>query len=180
MLAKTNSSTVDGIIAIPVTIEVNVVPLRSEGGTRMTIVGLPDNSVKESHSRIEAALAQQRLQDASRQHVTVNLAPGDIRKEGTGFDLPIALGILYGQRLCAQRLFRAFHDGLGELSLDGSLQPIRGATAHCHQSPRVGLRRAHRPEQNVHEAAVVNRLKVYGAQNLTSSHRFPQRMGQRD
>lgn len=164
MLAKTNSATVSGIAAFPVTIEVNVVPTRADVGARMTIVGLPDNSVKESHSRIEAALANTGYKLPS-QNVTVNLAPGDIRKEGTGFDLPIALGILMANALVSSDRVARFMI-LGELSLDGSLQSIRGALPIAIKARELGYEGLIVPQQNVHEAAVVNRLQVYGAQTI--------------
>ena len=126
MLAKTFSATVDGINAIPVTIEVDTITAGKEQlGIRMVIVGLPDNSVKESYSRIMAALNNSGIK-LPPQNVTVNLAPGDIRKEGTGFDLPIALGILQANNLIAGSRAEHFMV-LGELSLDGTLQPVRGA-----------------------------------------------------
>ena len=164
MLAKINSATVDGIIAIPVTIEVNTVSMTADGPSRMTIVGLPDSSVKESHSRIEAALLNIGLR-MPRQNVTVNLAPGDIRKEGTGFDLPIALGILAANNLVSANRLQRFMV-LGELSLDGSLQPVRGALPIAIKAREEGYEGLIVPLQNVHEAAVVNRLQVYGAQTM--------------
>lgn len=165
MLAKTNSATVDGIVAIPVTIEVNVVPNHSDGGTRMTIVGLPDNSVKESNSRIDAALSNIGYL-LPRSNITVNLAPGDIRKEGTGFDLPIALGILMANQLVSDSLAARFMV-MGELSLDGSIQPIRGALPIAIKARELGYEGLIVPQQNAHEAAVVNRLKVYGATTIS-------------
>lgn len=164
MLAKVNSAAVSGIVALPVTIEVNVVALHGEGDARMVIVGLPDNSVKESHSRIEAALANSGYR-LPRQSVTVNLAPGDIRKEGTGFDLPIALGILMANGIVARDRVARFMV-LGELSLDGSLQPIRGALPIAIKAREMGYEGLIVPQQNVHEAAVVNRLQVYGATTI--------------
>ena len=164
MLAKTNSAAVSGIVAIPVTIEVNVVPIQAEGGSRMIIVGLPDNSVKESHSRIEAALSNCGIK-FPRESVTVNLAPGDIRKEGTGFDLPIALGMLIANNQVDSTRVARFMV-LGELSLDGSLQPIRGALPIAIKARELGYEGLIVPQQNVHEAAVVNRLQVYGATTI--------------
>ena len=164
MLAKVNSAAVSGIVALQVTIEVNVVPLHGEGDARMIIVGLPDNSVKESHSRIEAALANSGYK-LPRQSVTVNLAPGDIRKEGTGFDLPIALGILMANGIVGRDRVSRFMV-LGELSLDGSLQPIRGALPIAIKARELGYEGLIVPQQNVHEAAVVNRLQVYGATTI--------------
>ncbi len=164
MLAKIHSAAVNGIEAIPVTIEVNVVNIQGEGGSRMVIVGLPDNSVKESYSRIEAALANSGIA-FPRQNVTVNLAPGDIRKEGTGFDLPIALGILMANCMISTERIGRFMV-LGELSLDGSLRPIRGALPIAIKARELGYEGLIVPQQNVHEAAVVNRLQVYGATTI--------------
>ncbi|MBR0434173.1 MAG: YifB family Mg chelatase-like AAA ATPase [Bacteroidaceae bacterium] len=164
MLAKIHSAAVNGIEAIPVTIEVNVVNIQGEGGSRMVIVGLPDNSVKESYSRIEAALANSGIA-FPRQNVTVNLAPGDIRKEGTGFDLPIALGILMANCMISTERIDRFMV-LGELSLDGSLRPIRGALPIAIKARELGYEGLIVPQENVHEAAVVNRLQVYGATTI--------------
>ncbi len=164
MLAKTYSATVDGIAAIPVTIEVNTVPVQSESSVRKIVVGLPDSSVKESFSRIEAALTNSGFLVPPEQ-ITVNLAPGDIRKEGPGFDLPIALGILMANGLVPTTYAERFML-LGELSLDGSLQPIRGALPIAIKARELGYEGLIVPQQNVHEAAVVNRLKVFGADNI--------------
>lgn len=165
MLSKVFSATVDGINAIPVTIEVDIAPGGKElTMTRMVIVGLPDSSVKESYSRIQAALSNSGI-NLSPAYVTVNLAPGDIRKEGTGFDLPIAMGILGANGLLGDAHLHRYMV-LGELSLDGSLQPIRGALPIAIKAREMGYEGLIVPEQNVHEAAVVNRLKVYGAKDL--------------
>ena len=164
MLSKIYSAAVSGISAIPVTIEVNVSPTGRETAGRMVIVGLPDNSIKESQSRIEAARANSGL-SLPPQNVTVNLAPGDIRKEGTGFDLPIAIGILAANFMVAQDKFSRFMI-LGELSLDGSLQPIRGALPIAIKARELGYEGLIVPQQNVYEAAVVNKLKVYGATTM--------------
>ena len=164
MLAKTFSASVNGILAIPVTIEVNVVPIAKDSTEHKIIAGLPDSSVKESFSRIEAAMSNIGIQ-VPKENVTVNLAPGDIRKEGTGFDLPIAIGILMANSFISSSLAPRFML-VGELSLDGSLQPIRGALPIAIKARELGYEGLIVPEQNVHEAAVVNRLKVYGARNM--------------
>ncbi|MBQ9285014.1 MAG: YifB family Mg chelatase-like AAA ATPase [Bacteroidaceae bacterium] len=172
MLAKTYSATVAGIAAIPVTIEVNVDAAGKEQlGMRMTIVGLPDNSVKESFSRIDSALKNSGIK-LTPQNIVVNLAPGDIRKEGTGFDLPIALGILMANNIVSQTERAARFMVLGELSLDGSLQPIRGALPIAIKARELGFDGLIVPRHNVHEAAVVNRLKVYGADTLQQVMEF--------
>lgn len=161
MLAKLYSATVAGISAIPVTIEVDGISARLPS---MTIVGLPDSSIKESQSRIETALNNCGLKLPPLK-ITVNLAPGDIRKEGTGFDLPIALAILQANGMLPSSLASRFMV-LGELSLDGSLRPIRGALPIAIRARQEGYEGLIVPQQNVHEAAVVNRLKVYGATTL--------------
>ena len=172
MLAKTFSATVAGIAAIPVTIEVNVdTASKDQFGLRMTIVGLPDNSVKESFSRIDSSLKNSGMKLAP-QNIVVNLAPGDIRKEGTGFDLPIALGILLANGLAFDTQLAARFMVLGELSLDGSLQPIRGALPIAIKAREIGYECLIVPRQNVCEAAVVNKLKVYGADNLQQVMEF--------
>ena len=151
-------------MAIPVTIEVNAVPTSADHFGNMVIVGLPDSSVKESHSRIDAALSNSGLAQPV-QRVTVNLAPADIRKEGTGFDLPIAIGILAANGQVDTVSLKRFMI-VGELSLDGSLQPIRGALPIAIEARKRGYEGLIVPQQNAHEAAVVNRLKVYGAHTL--------------
>ena len=165
MLAKIHSAAVSGITALAVTIEVHVAPAgRGEGAGRVVIVGLPDSSVKESQSRIEAACANSGIR-LTPQNITVNLAPGDVRKEGTGLDLPIAIGILAANQIVSQTRLASFMI-LGELSLDGTLQPIRGALPIAIKAREMGFDGLIVPQQNVHEAAVVNRLSVYGASTL--------------
>ena len=165
MLAKTHSATVDGIQALPVTIEVNTAAAMRDGGmSRTVIVGLPDSSVKESYSRIDAALTNTGFRIAPG-NLTINLAPGDIRKEGTGFDLPIAIGILMAHGFVAAGTADNYMM-VGELSLDGSIQPIRGALPIAIKARSMGCRGLIVPIHNVHEAAVVNNLPVYGATTL--------------
>ena len=166
MLSKTFSATVDGINAIPVTIEIDFTPgPRDQKNLHILIVGLPDSSVKESTSRISAALTNSGF-GLPPYNVTVNLAPADIRKEGTRFDLPIALGILMANGYVTSHRSRQYLI-LGELSLDGSLQPIRGALPIAIKARELGYEGLILPRQNVYEAAVVNRLKVYGADNIS-------------
>src|SRR6476661_6556155 len=119
MLVKTFASSVYGIEATTITIEVNV-----SAGTKYAIVGLPDNAVKESMQRVESAIAIAGLR-MPRQKILVNLAPADIRKEGSGFDLAIAIGILAASGQINTDTLEQFII-LGELSLDGGLQPIKG------------------------------------------------------
>jgi len=164
MLSKLNSATVDGIAALHVTIEVDVRVAEKET-PRTIIVGLPDSSVKESYSRIQAALANSGIQH-NPQHIVINLAPGDIRKEGTGFDLPIAVGIVAANSFSDNDILRT-HMFVGELSLDGSVKPIRGALPIAIMARKMGYEGLIVPEANAHEAAVVNMLKVYGVSTLS-------------
>lgn len=160
MLAKVYSASVQGLEAQPVTIEVN-----SSRGIRFILVGLPDNAVKESHERITAALENSGFPFPTRQ-ITVNLAPANVRKVGSGFDLPIAVGILAtAEKLDASALDKVMM--VGELSLDGSLQPICGALPIAIKARSLGYESLFVPMQNIQEAAVVDRIKVYGVNNLS-------------
>ncbi len=160
MLAKVYSASVQGLDAQQVTIEVN-----SSRGIRFAMVGLPDNAVKESHERITAALENSGLFFPSRQ-ITINLAPANVRKVGSGFDLPIAIGVLATtEKVDTSRLDKIMM--VGELSLDGSLQPICGVLTIAIKARALGFESLFVPIQNIREAAVVDRLKVYGVSNLT-------------
>ena len=159
MLTKIFSAAPVGIDAVPVTIEVHSVP-----GFDFTLVGLPDVSVKESHERIVAALTVNGLEALHRAY-TINMAPADIKKEGSAFDLPLAIGMLAGgEKLKSKELSRYMI--MGELSLDGSLQPIRGALPIALCARREGFKGLILPETNAEEAAVVDGLEVYGLKNL--------------
>jgi magnesium chelatase family protein len=160
MLAKTFGSAVYGIEAITITIEVNI-----SSGLNYFVVGLPDNAVKESMLRIESALNNSVFQ-MPRQRIIVNLAPADIRKEGSAYDLPIAIGILgaSGQFL-SNRLEEYLI--LGELSLDGGLQPIKGALPIAIQGKRDGFKGLILPKENAREAAIVEDFEVYGVSSLS-------------
>ena len=164
MLSKVNSAAVDGITALHVTIEVDISPVKKDA-PRTVIVGLPDSSVKESLSRIQAALNNSGI-TLSPQNIVVNLAPGDVRKEGTGFDLPIAIGIVAANMMLDGEPMRR-NMILGELSLDGSVKPIRGALPIAILARSMGFDGLIVPRENAHEAAVVNNLKVYGVERLT-------------
>ncbi len=159
MLVKVIGAAVNGLEAIPVTIEVN-----ASRGIRFYLVGLPDNAVKESHERIVAAVENSGLQFPSRQLV-VNMAPADLRKEGAGYDLPLAVGILAASGVVAtERLGRFML--VGELGLDGSLQPVKGVLLMAVKARELGFEGLIVPQQNVREASVVNRLDVYGVTHL--------------
>ena len=165
MLVKTYSSTVFGINATTITIEVNL-----EIGINFYLVGLPDNAVKESQQRIKAAFKNNNLKFPGRE-ITVNMAPADIRKEGSVFDLPIAIGILAVSKQVKLELLSNYIL-IGELSLDGSIQATRGVLAIALQAKQEGFKGIIVPKANALEAAVVNDLEVYGAENLAEVIRF--------
>jgi magnesium chelatase family protein len=159
MLVKTFGAAVQGIKATIVTIEVNV-----SQGIKFFLVGLPDNAVKESHERIVSALTVNGLKFPKKQ-VVVNMAPADIRKEGSAYDLPLAVGIMAADGLIpAEEL--AKYVIMGELSLDGSLQPIKGILPIAIKAREEGFKGFILPKQNAREAAVVNNLEVYGVENI--------------
>lgn len=161
MLVKVNTAAVQGLEALAVTVEVNVV----NGPPKFVLVGLPDNAVKESHERVVAALYNSGFSFPLRS-VTINMAPADVKKEGSGYDLPIAIGLMTTEGSVNPQLLPTTML-VGELSLDGSLQPIRGALPIAIKARSMGFERLIVPIQNVREAAVVNKLKVYGAHTLT-------------
>lgn len=149
-----------GMESYPVSVEVDV----SQGLPQFATVGLPDASVKESRDRIKAAIKNSGY-SFPRSHVTVNLAPADIRKEGTGFDLPIAVGILAAEELIEEAaLSDCFF--IGELSLDGSVKGIRGVLPAAFKAREIGIRSVFVPEENASEAAMVEGLKVYSIKTL--------------
>jgi len=161
VLVKTFGSAVYGIEAITITIEVNI-----SGGSKpfYLIVGLPDNAVRESVQRVEAALQTNNFR-MPRQKIIVNMAPADIRKEGSAYDLPIAISILAGSgQIDNENLDKYII--MGELSLDGSLQPIKGALPIAIQARKDGFKGFILPKQNAREAAIVNDLEVYGVENI--------------
>ena len=159
MLVKTYGASVQGIHAATITIEVNVTQ-----GIRYMLVGLPDNAIKESHERIVSAMEFCGMKFPHYQ-VIVNMAPADIRKEGAAYDLPLAIGIMAAAGdIISDELDQYII--MGELSLDGTLQPIRGALPIAINAREEGFKGLILPEENTREAAVVNNLNVYGAKNL--------------
>lgn len=159
MLVKTFSSAVYGIEASIITVEVNV-----STGTKYHIVGLPDNAVKESLQRIESAIMAIGLR-MPRQKIVVNLAPADIRKEGSAYDVSIAVGILAGSgQIISEVLDRYII--LGELSLDGTIQAVKGVLPIAIQAKKEGFEGIILPEANAREAAIVSGLHVVGVTNL--------------
>ncbi|MCX6186898.1 MAG: YifB family Mg chelatase-like AAA ATPase [Bacteroidetes bacterium] len=161
MLVRTFGSAVYGVNAINVTIEVNV----AEGnGVGYFLVGLPDNAVKESQHRIETALKNNHYR-IPRQKIVVNMAPADIRKEGSAYDLPIAIGYLAASgQLNSDDIEKYII--MGELSLDGYLKPIKGALPIAVQARKEGFTGFILPKENAREAAIVNNLNVYGASHI--------------
>ena len=163
MLAKIYSAAVHGIEAFVVTIETVV-----DKGTLFTIVGLPDTAVKESYTRIVSAIKESGVTYPHRR-ITINLAPADVKKEGAGFDLPMALGILAANENI-QNPELASYMIAGELSLDGTVLPVRGVLPMAVKARQAGFRRMIVPAANATEAAVVNDVEVYGVENLSLIH----------
>lgn len=159
MLTKINAAAVQGIDALPVMIEVSV-----ETGFGFCIVGLPDTAVKESYQRILSAVKICGL-EFPRRKVVINMSPADIKKEGSAYDLPLAIGILAADGKVDDSRLRQFML-MGELSLDGSLQPVKGVLPMAIKAREDQLEGIIVPKSNVMEAAVVNKLKVYGADNI--------------
>src|SRR5580693_5204014 len=160
MLVKTYGSAVYGVDAITITVEVNVMK-----GKNYFIVGLPDNAIKESLQRIESALKTNGFL-MPRIKLLVNLAPANIRKSGSAFDLPIAIGILAGSgQLKNLHLLRQLVI-MGELNLDGSILPLKGALPIAIQARKEKFKGFIVPKQNAREAAIVNQIEVIGVENL--------------
>lgn len=159
MLVKTFGSALNGIEAITVTIEVNI-----DRGVQFFLVGLPDSAVKESQQRIEAALCNNNLKYPKKK-ITINMAPADIRKEGSSYDLPIAIAILAASEQVSVEMLDQYVI-MGELSLDGSLNPIRGVLPIAIRAMQDGFKGIILPMANAKEAAVVETMDVYGVNNI--------------
>ncbi|NDV46366.1 ATP-binding protein [Paludibacter sp. 221] len=165
MLVKTFGAAVQGIDATIITIEVNV-----SQGIRFLHVGLPDNAVRESHERIASALDYTGYK-LPRKQIVINMAPADIKKEGSAYDLPIAVGIMAAdEKINADKLEQYLI--MGELSLDGGLRPIKGVLPIAIKAREEGFKGFILPKQNAREAAVVNNLDVIGAENITEVLEF--------
>lgn len=163
MLVKAYGCALHGVDAQLITIEVN----HAGGLPAFAIVGLPDNAVRESRDRIQAALRNNGY-EFPRGHVTINMAPADVRKEGSAYDLPIALGLLAASgQLPPEGLAQALI--LGELSLDGELRPIRGALPIAIEARKHGFKGFLLPEPNANEAGIVNNLSVLPAPSLKAA-----------
>ena len=159
MLAKVYGAAVQGIDATLITIETNC-----SKGIKFMLVGLPDTSVKESHERIISAL-QVNGHKFPRQQIVVNMSPADIRKEGTAYDLPLAIGILAAAESVKSDKLENYLI-MGELSLDGSILPIKGVLPIAIMAREMGFKGFILPKKNAREAAVVNNLDVYGVTSI--------------
>ena len=166
MLVKTFGSAVYGVEAINITIEVNV-----SMGQGYHIVGLPDNAVRESLQRTESAIKTNEF-FMPRTKIVVNLAPADIRKSGSAFDLPIAIGILGASEQLSEPNRLKDYVIMGELSLDGIVQPIKGALPIAIQARKEGFKGLIVPLSNAREAGMVNNLEVYGVEHLNEIVEF--------
>src|SRR5574344_47294 len=159
MLIKVYTAALQGIDATTITIEVN-----SSRGIKFFLVGLPDSAVKESHERIISALQVNGYKFPSAQ-IVVNMAPADVKKEGTSYDLPLAIGIMAtASQIKSDKLSQYII--VGELSLDGSLQPIKGALPIAINARQKGFKGVIVPIQNAREAAVVDKIDVLGVRNI--------------
>ncbi|MDD2243899.1 MAG: magnesium chelatase domain-containing protein, partial [Dysgonamonadaceae bacterium] len=159
MLVKVFGAAVQGINATLITIEVNC-----SRGIKFMLVGLPDTSVRESHERIISALQVNKYK-VPRQQIVINMAPADIRKEGTAYDLPLAIGIMAATNSLPNDELDKFVL-MGELSLDGNILPIKGALSIAVLAKEKGFRGLILPADNAKEAAVVKGLEVYGVRNI--------------
>lgn len=162
MLVKTHGSAVYGVDAITITIEANWI---SSSGKDSTIVGLPDSAVKESLQRIESVFKTNEYQ-VPRNKVVINMAPADIKKSGTAFDLPIALSILCASEQIDNTEALSQYVIMGELSLDGQVRPIKGALPMAIQARKEGFKGLIVPKANAREAGMVNNLAVYGVSHI--------------
>ncbi len=160
MIVKNHGCAVFGINATPVVVETNI-----HSGNNFFMVGLPDNAVKESHQRVSAAIKNIGLHMPRGREITINLAPADIRKEGSAYDLAIAIGILAAsEQIAAERCGDLMV--MGELALDGEVRPIKGALPIALEARRSGFRGLVLPSANAREAAIVEGLAVYGVDHL--------------
>jgi len=159
MLVKIYGSAVFGVEATTITVEVNI-----DKGIGYHLVGLPDNAIKESSYRISAALNNNTYKLPGKK-ITINMAPADLRKEGSAYDLTLAIGILAASNQIKSEKINEYVI-MGELSLDGSLQPIKGALPIAIKAKEEGFKGFILPKQNAKEAAIVNDLKVYGIDNI--------------
>lgn len=160
MLTKVYGSAVFGVEATTITVEVNV-----DKGVGYHLVGLPDNAIRESNFRIAAALQNNGYRIPVKKLI-LNLSPADMRKVGSAYDLPLAMGILVSTEQIKEKFPLSEYIIMGELSLDGNLQPIRGALPIALKAKEEGFRAFILPKQNAKEAAIVEGIEVYGIENI--------------
>ena len=159
MLIKVYGSAISGIVATTITIEVNI-----DKGINFLLVGLPDNAVKESQQRIASALNYYGYKIPGKK-IVINMAPADLKKEGSAYDLPLAIGILgASEQICSDKL--SDYIIMGELSLDGSLNKIKGALPIALEAKKQGFKGIILPKCNAKEAAIVKGLEVFGADTI--------------
>jgi magnesium chelatase family protein len=165
MLVKTFCAAVNGLEVTTVTVEVSM-----SRGVQFHLTGLADTAVKESHDRIKAALINNGFKMPT-MDITVNLSPADIKKEGSSYDLPLAIAILAANgKVQSEQLDKYML--VGELGLDGHMQPVRGALPIAIRARQEKFKGLIVPQQNIREAAVVNQLEVFGMETLTDVIRF--------
>jgi len=165
-LSQVLSASTYGIDAFTVKVETHI----EQGLFAFTIVGLPDSSVKESRERVNAAIKNSGFKFPNKK-ITVNLAPADIKKEGSQFDLPIAIGILSATEQIQSDILDKFII-LGELALDGTLRPIHGALPIAISAKNSGLKGVILPKENAKEAAIVSEIEVYPMGSLAEVVNF--------
>lgn len=159
MFVKTFGSAIHGIDAIIITIEVNI-----SQGKKFYLVGLPDNAVKESHHRLVAVLHNIGFK-FPRRRIVINMAPADIKKEGSAYDLPIAIAILAASNQISEDNLVSFVM-MGELSLDGTIKPVKGALPMALKAREAGMKSIIVPKENAMEAAIVENINVYGFSHI--------------
>ncbi|HEY4538450.1 MAG TPA: YifB family Mg chelatase-like AAA ATPase [Faecalibacter sp.] len=165
MLKKIYGSAIFGVSAQTITVEVNI-----DQGVGYHLVGLPDSAIKESNFRIQSALKNQGFKIPGKK-ITINMAPADLQKEGSAYDLTIAIGILSASEQIHNDQLEEYVM-MGELSLDGSLRPIKGALPITIEAKNQGFKRIILPKQNADEAAVVQGIEVYGVTNILQVIQF--------
>ncbi|MBL7984807.1 MAG: ATP-binding protein, partial [Flavobacteriales bacterium] len=166
MIVKNSGCAVFGVNATIVTVETDI-----GSGLKFFMVGLPDSAVKESHQRVSAAIKNIGFRMPRGREITVNLAPADIRKEGTAYDLPIALGIMAASDQIGAERFSEYVI-MGELSLDGEVRPIKGALPIALEAKKQGFKGVIVPRANAREAAIVHGLEVIGVEHLRETTDF--------
>ena len=166
MLAKIQSSAVVGVDGLPVEVEVDI----SYGLPSFSTVGLPEGAVRESRERVKAAIKNSGYEFPNRR-ITVNLAPADVKKEGTGYDLPMALGILAAFETLRSDIIPRY-GVIGELSLDGGVRPAKGILPMAIAAREAGLEGIIVPQDNANEAAIVSGIKVIGVKTLYEAVEF--------